>query len=95
MAGLRVSLPTCRHGRAGNSLSLHAVETLFRCGARVGARPIESAVGNSAGVDVVTPASLTQLLLRIREARLTDLAHPASAQPMAVNKRLERTQAAG
>ena len=55
----------------------------------------QSAVGSSAGDDIVTPASLTQLLLRMREAWLADLAHPASAQPMAMNKRLERTQAVG
>jgi len=54
-----------------------------------------SAAGDSAGDDVVTPALMTQLLLRMREARLADLAHPASGQPMAVNKRLERTQAVG
>ncbi|KAI0046800.1 C/H/G cyclin [Auriscalpium vulgare] len=45
--------------------------------------------------DVVTPQYLTQLLARMREARLADLAHPASGRPVAVNKMLERTQAAG
>ncbi|KAI9464044.1 cyclin-like protein [Lactarius psammicola] len=63
-------------------------------------RPNLGSVGSGAGEsssgdDVVTPAFLTQLLLRMREARLADLAHPASGQPVAVNKRLERTQAAG
>ncbi|CCM03238.1 uncharacterized protein FIBRA_05363 [Fibroporia radiculosa] len=44
---------------------------------------------------VVTPAFLVQLLSRMREARLTDLAQSASGRPVAVNKMLERTQAAG
>ncbi|CDO78274.1 hypothetical protein BN946_scf184588.g4, partial [Trametes cinnabarina] len=43
----------------------------------------------------VTPMFLVQLLLRMREARMADLAHPASGRPVAVNKMLERTQAAG
>ncbi|KAL0058138.1 RNA polymerase II holoenzyme cyclin-like subunit [Marasmius tenuissimus] len=42
-----------------------------------------------------TPAFLTKLLLRMREQRIADLAHPASGKPVAVNKMLERTQAAG
>ena len=44
---------------------------------------------------VVTPMSLVQLLLEMREKRMEDLAHPASGRPVAVNKMLERTQAAG
>ncbi|KAI9462139.1 cyclin-like protein [Russula earlei] len=40
-------------------------------------------------------AGLRCCCLRMREARLADLAHPASGQPMATNKRLGRTQAAG
>ncbi|KAI0366253.1 cyclin-like protein [Pilatotrama ljubarskyi] len=35
--------------------------------------------------DVVTPMFLVQLLLRMREARMADLAHPASGRPVAVN----------
>ncbi|KAI9509098.1 cyclin-like protein [Russula earlei] len=46
----------------------------------------ESGLAASAGDDVVTPAFL---------ARLADLAHPASGQPMATNKRLGMTQAVG
>lgn len=46
-------------------------------------------------VDVVTPAFLTQLLVRMREDFAADVAHPASGRPVAVNKMLERTQAAG
>ncbi|KAI0915450.1 hypothetical protein AcV5_003666 [Taiwanofungus camphoratus] len=44
---------------------------------------------------VVTPTFLVHLLMKMREARLTDLAHPASGRPVAVNKMLERAQAAG
>lgn len=45
--------------------------------------------------NVVTAAFLTQLLVKMRESRQADLAHPVSGRPVAVNKMLERTQAAG
>nr|VWP00568.1 N/A [Ganoderma boninense] len=45
--------------------------------------------------EIITPTLLVQLLLRMREHRMADLAHPASGRPVAVNKMLERTQAAG
>jgi cyclin-C len=45
--------------------------------------------------NVVTPAFLVDLLVRMRDNRLADVAHPASGRPVAVNKMLERTQAAG
>ena len=45
--------------------------------------------------EIVTPILLVQLLLRMREQRMADLAHPPSGRPVAVNKMLERTQAAG
>lgn len=41
---------------------------------------------------IVTPGYLTQLIVRMREARLADMAHPPSGRPMALDKRLERTQ---
>jgi cyclin C len=93
MAGLRVSLPTVAM-IAQEIISLYTLWERYSDTAPESGLG-QSAVGNSAGDDVVTPAFLTQLLLRMREGRLADLAHPASAQPMAVNKRLERTQAAG
>lgn len=44
---------------------------------------------------VVTPQYLTGLLVRMREARLADMAHPANGgRPVAHDKRLERTQKA-
>ena len=46
-------------------------------------------------VNVVTPVFLTQLLVRMKEDHAADVAHPASGRPVAVNKMLERTQAAG
>lgn len=50
--------------------------------------------GSEGGTPViVTPAFLTKMLTRMREAKMADLAHPASGRP--VNKMLERTQAAG
>ncbi|KAH9927865.1 cyclin-like protein [Amylocystis lapponica] len=60
-----------------------------------GATPSGSSPMPSEQQLVVTPAFLTQLLLRMREARMVDLAHPATGRPVAVNKMLERTQAAG
>jgi len=44
---------------------------------------------------VVTPAFLIHLLVRMRESRFADLAHPPTGRPIAINKMLERTQAAG
>lgn len=93
MAGLRVSLPTVAM-IAQEILSLYTLWERYSDAAPESGLG-QSAVGNSTGDDVVTPAFLTQLLLRMREARLADLAHPAGAQNMAVNKRLERAQAVG
>ncbi|KAH7888231.1 cyclin-like protein [Phlebopus sp. FC_14] len=47
------------------------------------------------GIGVITPVVLMQVLTRMRENRFSDLAHPASGRLVAVNKVLERTQAAG
>ncbi|KAJ6473192.1 cyclin-like protein [Mycena sanguinolenta] len=44
---------------------------------------------------VVTPAYLTVVLTKMREAKFQDMSHPPSGRPVAVNKMLERTQAAG
>ena len=44
---------------------------------------------------IATPAGLAKLLLKMRVARMGDIAHPSSGKPAAVNKMLERTQAAG
>ncbi|KAF8954247.1 cyclin-like protein [Flammula alnicola] len=51
----------------------------------------------SAEGNYITPAFLSSVLLRMREARLMDLVPSTSSvgRPVAVNKRLERTQAAG
>ncbi|KAG5645287.1 hypothetical protein DXG03_006589 [Asterophora parasitica] len=69
-----------------------------------------SATGSSAGTpmdaednadgwaeeeEFVTPKFLSGLLTRMREGRLGDMSHPASGRPVAINKMLERTQAAG
>jgi cyclin-C len=94
MAGLRTSLPTIAM-IAQEILSLYTLWGRYSDAAPESGPGGGSGAGDSAGDDVVTPAFMTQLLLRMREARLADLAHPASGQPMAVNKRLERTQAAG
>ena len=41
---------------------------------------------------IVTSTYLTQLLVKMREAKLADMAHPPNGRPMAFDKRLERTQ---
>ncbi|KAI0299378.1 cyclin-like protein, partial [Multifurca ochricompacta] len=91
MAGLRVSLPTVAM-IAQEILSLYTLWERYSDAAPESG-PGGSGAGENSGEDVVTPAFMTRLLLRMREGRLADLAHPASGQPM--NKRLERTQAAG
>jgi len=53
-----------------------------------------SEVREDAEENTVTPTFLMQMLVRMRENRLADVAHPASGRPVAVNKMLERTQAA-
>lgn len=45
--------------------------------------------------DYVTPSMLSALLLRMREAWLADMSRGGNGRPVAVNKMLERTQAAG
>jgi len=50
---------------------------------------------NGFTANVVTPAMLVALLTRMREAKWADMAHSASGRHVAVNKMLERTQAAG
>lgn len=52
-------------------------------------------LGKMEGTSVVTPLMLVQLLTRMRENRLSDLAHSTHGRAVAVDKRLERTQAAG
>ena len=44
---------------------------------------------------VITPTFMAQLLLRMRENRMNDIAHPPSGRPIVYDKRLERAQAAG
>ncbi len=48
--------------------------------------------GRSRQPAVITPTFLTQLLVRMREGKMADMAHPATGRPMALDKRLERTQ---
>lgn len=43
----------------------------------------------------VTSIFLAHLVIKMREAHLADLAHPPTGRPVAVNKMLERAQAAG
>ena len=57
--------------------------------------PVESSneTQSADGSHSVTPALLLQVLTRMRESKLLDIA--PSGRPVAVNKMLERTQAAG
>jgi cyclin C len=58
--------------------------------------PVESsndAQGGHGSTSSVTPTFLLQILTRMRENKLSGSAH--SGRPVAVNKMLERTQAAG
>ena len=43
----------------------------------------------------VTSIFLVHLVVKMREAHLADIAHPPTGRPVAVNKMLERAQAAG
>ncbi|TFK35064.1 cyclin-like protein [Crucibulum laeve] len=52
-------------------------------------------VGAGTGDEIITPSFLSSVLLRMREARLTDMAQPTGGRLVAVNKMLERAQAAG
>ncbi|KAF9078755.1 cyclin-like protein [Rhodocollybia butyracea] len=44
---------------------------------------------------IITPHFLSLMLMRMREVRISDLAHPASGRPVVVNRMLERTGAGG
>ncbi|KAI0337540.1 cyclin-like protein [Trametopsis cervina] len=52
----------------------------------------QRAPSNARQPAVVTPTFLTQLLVKMREGKMADMAHPATGRPMALDKRLERTQ---
>ncbi|KAI9461850.1 hypothetical protein F5148DRAFT_1286572 [Russula earlei] len=76
-------------------LSLYTLWERYSDAAPESGLGVSATSGVSARDNVVTLAFLTQLLLRMREAHLADLAHPVSGQPMATNMRLGRTQAVG
>jgi cyclin C len=54
---------------------------------------------DGAGGNYITPAFLSAVLQRMRQARMMEMtpsaSTPSTGRPVAVNKRLERTQAAG
>jgi cyclin C len=53
---------------------------------------MDADVGNAG--NVVTPTFLTNMLIKMREDRLADMAHPENGRPPVINRLLERTQAA-
>ena len=65
------------------------------------ATPVEVAEETGGGLGpnttnvVVTPTFLAGVLMRMRESKWVDMAHSANVRSVAVNKVLERTQAAG
>ncbi|KNZ76859.1 RNA polymerase II holoenzyme cyclin-like subunit [Termitomyces sp. J132] len=87
-AGLNVSLPLV-------ATVVQEIISLYTLWERV-STPIEmdEAEGYSEE-EYVTPKFMSRLLLRMREARLGEMAHLACGRPVAINKMLERAQAAG
>ncbi|TDL17693.1 hypothetical protein BD410DRAFT_816457 [Rickenella mellea] len=58
-------------------------------------RPVGIGTGGDADNFEVTSTFLMAMLTKMRVMREADIAHPASGRPVAVNKMLERAQAAG
>lgn len=92
----RVGSPYASSTTTRGSLKRTHSESRSGSHSRVGT-PTEGAeeLGRVEGASVVTPLMLVQLLTRMRENRLSDLAHSTHGRPVVVDKRLERTQAAG
>jgi cyclin C len=84
--------PTKRSAAGSRSASVNAGSSNAGTPMDVIEEPVES--GWSEG-SYVTPAMLSALLQRMRESRLADISHPPTGRPVAINKMLERTQAAG
>ncbi|KAF9457251.1 cyclin-like protein [Collybia nuda] len=84
--------PAKRSAPESRSGSLHAGNS--NAGTPMDTREDLGETGWSDG-SYVTPAFLSGVLMKMREARLADMSHPASGRPVAINKMLERTQAAG
>ncbi|KAK7053766.1 CYCLIN domain-containing protein [Favolaschia claudopus] len=93
LAELNVSLPLIAT-IAQEIISMYTLWDRYKEDSGSVATPDSSRNGEDDG-PVVTPALLTVVLMKMREARLLEIAHPSSGRPVAVNKMLERTQAAG
>ncbi|KAJ6579550.1 cyclin-like protein [Mycena vulgaris] len=95
LAALNVSLPLVAT-LAQEVLGMYALWDRYKEDAAAGAdagspaKGTPDSRGDDEGGGVVTPALLTVVLMKMREARLQEVARPG-----AVNKMLERTQAAG
>ncbi|KAJ6607889.1 cyclin-like protein [Mycena sp. CBHHK59/15] len=95
LAALNVSLPLVAT-IAQEIIAMYALWDRYKEDASAAApSPYPGGGGAAEGGGVVTPAMLTVVLTKMREARLQDMAHPSSGRPIAINKMLERTQAAG
>ncbi|KAA1479084.1 hypothetical protein DENSPDRAFT_90577 [Dentipellis sp. KUC8613] len=97
LAGLNVSLPAVAT-LAQEIIALYALCERYREdsvaeGGTWGGRRREDSTARD--VDAVTPAAMTRLVMKMRKERLEDMMHPPSGRPMAVNRMLERTHAAG
>ncbi|OSD01686.1 cyclin-like protein [Trametes coccinea BRFM310] len=86
-------------GEKGSLRHAHALRgsrAAKEAGSRSGSAEMSEARDEGAQGEVrITPMFLVQLLLHMRQKRMEDLSHPANGRPVAVNKMLERTQAAG
>ncbi|KAF8901596.1 cyclin-like protein [Mucidula mucida] len=110
LADLNVSLPLIAT-ISQEILSLYALWDRYKDDnlpdATVSARPSPASSSNKSAshagtprsvqdnADGVTPTFLGALVMKMREGRLSDISHPPTARPAAVNKMLERAQAAG
>ncbi|TFY51026.1 hypothetical protein EVG20_g11204, partial [Dentipellis fragilis] len=97
LAGLNVSLPVIAT-LAQEIIALYALCERYREdsvaeGGTWGRGRREDSAGRDA--DAVTPGAMTRLVMKMRKERLEDMMHPPSGRPMAVNRMLERTHAAG
>ncbi|KAL1663234.1 cyclin-like protein [Schizophyllum commune] len=95
LSSLNVSLPTVAT-IAQEILALYRLWNRYKEDVHADAASVYSSQNyDMNAADAITPTQLSQVLLRMRELRGADMSHPASGRPVAINKMLERTQAAG
>lgn len=90
-SGSGIVSPAKRSAPGSQSGSLHDTS---HAGSPADAKDTNSDAGDGDGAPV-TPIFLSAMLMKMREARLSDMSHPPTGRPIAINKMLERTQAVG